>query len=73
MKIIEYIKKFFNKENKIDAPWLSYYSREDRSIKFTKKSIYEYMMDSSQEYKNNVAINYFNNKILYTDLYNRIS
>ena len=72
MKIIEYIKKFFNKENKIDAPWLSYYSREDRSIKFTKKSIYEYMMDSSQEYKNNVAINYFNNKILYTDLYNNI-
>ncbi len=72
MKIIEYIKKIFKRENKIDSPWLSYYSREDRSIKFTKKSIYEYMLDSSREYKNNVAINYFNNKITYNDLYNNI-
>ena len=72
MKIIEYIKKFLNKENKIDEPWLSYYSREDRSIKFTKKSIYEYLKSSDVINSNYIAINYFNNKITYKDMFNNI-
>ena len=36
--------KLFKKKNK--DLWLSYYSRKERRIKFTNKSIYNYMKDN---------------------------
>ena len=39
MRLIkDLITKLFKKKDE-NAPWLEYYSREDRSIKFTNKSI----------------------------------
>ena len=55
------IRNIFRKRDK-NQPWLDYYSREERSIKFTKKSIYHYMKDSVGEDKDLIALNYFNTK-----------
>lgn len=64
-----------NLKNKIDSlfktkrnePWLEYYSREDKSIEFTKKSIYNYMRDNVGDDVDYIALNYFDNRITYYD------
>ncbi len=48
-----------------EHPWLAYYSRKDRSIKFTNKSIYNYMRDNVGDDLDFYAINYFGNRITY--------
>ena len=42
--ILDLFTKLFKKKNK-DAPWLEFYSREERSIKFTNKTIYNYIQN----------------------------
>lgn len=72
MKLFRKIIDIIYQKKHSNEPWLSYYSRDERSIKFTKKSIYEFMMESSSEYKNLVAINYFDEKITYKEMFNNI-
>lgn len=70
------IKDFFTKLFKTrndNAPWLEYYSREDRSIKFTTKSIYNYMIDEVGEDKDFIALNYFENIISYNEFFDNIN
>lgn len=59
-------------KNHRDKPWLDYYSREERSIKFTTKSIYEYMIDEVGEDKDFIALNYFENRISYNEFFDNI-
>lgn len=66
------IKNIFRKRDK-NQPWLDYYSREERSIEFTKKSIYHYMKDSVGEDKDLIALNYFDNRITYFDFFKSIN
>ena len=66
-----YTKLFKNKND--NAPWLEYYSREDRSIKFTTKSIYNYMKESVGADKDFIALNYFENKISYNEMFDNIN
>lgn len=63
--------RFFKKKT-LEAPWLEYYSREERKIKFTTKSIYDYMVDSVGNDKDYIALNYFENRIPYYDLLDNI-
>lgn len=56
-----------------DCPWLDYYSREERSIKFTDKSIYEYLIEQVGEDKDFVALNYFENRITYNEFFDNIN
>ena len=35
--------KLFKKKH--EEPWLAYYSKEERKIKFTEKTIYEYLKE----------------------------
>ncbi|MBQ9011327.1 MAG: AMP-binding protein [Bacilli bacterium] len=70
-KISNFFFKLF-KEKEPDKPWLDYYSREERSIKFTKKSIYDYMVDEVGNDKDFIALNYFDNRISYNDFFNSI-
>ena len=72
MNIIKKILTFFKKRKNINEPWLDYYSREDRKIKFTKKSIYRFMHDSEVIDKNLIAFNYFDHKITYKEFFNNI-
>jgi len=70
-KISNLLFKLFKPKTK-EKPWLDYYSREDRSIKFTHKSIYDYMVSEVGNDKDFIALNYFNNRISYNDFFNQI-
>lgn len=63
--------KLFKKKND-DDPWLAYYSKEDRSIKFTDKTIYEYLKDSVGVDTDYIALNYFGTRVSYNELFLRI-
>ena len=60
------------KERHPNAPWLDYYSREERKIKFTTKSVYHFMKDEVGEDKDYIALNYFENRISYNTLFDNI-
>ena len=70
--IKDFITKLFKKRINDDI-WLEYYSREERKIKFTDKSIYNFMVDSVGDDKDFIALNYFNNKISYNELFYNIN
>ena len=72
MKLFKKIIYYFERKTHKNEPWLEYYSREDRKIKFTKKSIYEFMRDSVGNDKSYFAINYFENRLTYDDLLRNI-
>ena len=72
MKFIKrLINKIFKKKHK-NEPWLDYYSRKERKIKFTTKSIYNFMKDEVGDNKDLIALNYFGNRITYEELFNNI-
>ena len=48
-----YTKLFKNRKKK--NAWLPFYSREENSIKFTNKSIYNYLIDEVGEDKDYIA------------------
>ena len=56
----------------IDKPWLKYYSEEAISAPLPECTIYEYMKKQNQNNLNNVAINYFDKKISYMELFDNI-
>lgn len=70
--IMDLFTKLFKKKN-INAPWLDYYSREERSIKFTDKSIYKYMKDEVGEDRDFFALNYFGRRISYNEFFYNIN
>ena len=55
------------------TPWLDYYSRKERKIKFTNKSVYHFMKDEVGEDKDFIALNYFENRISYNELFDNIN
>ena len=55
------------------TPWLNYYSRKERKIKFTNKSVYHFMKDEVGEDKDFIALNYFENRISYNELFDNIN
>ena len=63
--------KLFKNKNE-NEPWLNYYSEEDKSIKFTNKTIYEYLKESVGCDKDFIALNYFNSRISYNELFDSI-
>ena len=76
MHTINFIKNLFVKvfkKKKKNAPWLDYYSRDERKIKFTDKSIYNYLVDEVGDDLDYIALNYFNNRISYTEFFDNIN
>jgi len=63
--------KVFKKKNR-NEPWLEYYSKEERKIKFTDKTIYEYLKDSVGVDRDYIALNYFGTRISYNELFLKI-
>ena len=47
------------------SEWLPFYNRQKKTLKFSKKSIYEYLVDSVGEDRDFIALNYFGNRITY--------
>lgn len=66
-------KIFKHKDKDKDKPWLEYYSREERSIKFTDKSIYNYLVESVGEDKDFIALNYFGNRFSYNEFFYNVN
>ena len=68
------LRDFFTKlfKKKHEEPWLAYYSKEERKIKFTDKTIYEYLKDSVGVDTDFIALNYFGTRISYNELFLRI-
>lgn len=60
------------KQRKNNTRWLSFYSRENNSIKFTNKSIYNYLVDEVGNDKDYIALNYFENRISYNEFFSNI-
>ena len=56
MRLIKNLLTKLFKQKKDNEPWLKFYSREERSIEFTDKSIYHYMIDEVGEDKDFIVI-----------------
>jgi len=61
MSIIEKIKKI----KKPNAPWNKYYEKVEKNIKIPDKTMYELLCESSDNYPNLCALNYFGTKITF--------
>ena len=61
------------KNRKKNEVWLDFYSRENNTIRFTNKSIYKYLIDEVGEDTDYTALNYFETKITYKELFNNIN
>ena len=56
----------------IDKPWLKYFSEESIAKEFTPMSIYQLMKSKNIGHENEVALNYFGNKISYGQMLKNI-
>ena len=72
MRLFKNIITKIRKKKNLNEPWLAYYSEEERSIKFTNKTIYEYLKDSVGQDKDFIALNYFNTRISYNEFFDKI-
>ena len=64
--------KYIKRKNLKEEPWLSYYSEKDRRIKFTTKTIYNYMRDNVGNALGYYALNYFGTRITYGEMFRTI-
>ena len=56
----------------VDRPWLINYSNEEISSTIPKRRLYTDLIESSKEFRNSVAIEYFKNKITYEEMIENI-
>lgn len=56
----------------IDKPWLKYYSEEAISAPMPECTIYEYLWRQNKDYLNRIALNYFDNRIAFRELFRNI-
>lgn len=56
----------------IDKPWLKYYTKEAINAPLPECTIYEYLWENNKVFSNNIALNYFDRKITYGELFENI-
>lgn len=56
----------------LDKPWLKYYPKEVIDLELPKQTIYEYIYTPNQGNLNRTALNYFDKKITYRELFKKI-
>ena len=56
----------------IDKPWLKFYSEEAKNSEKPYCTIYEYLYENNKNNLSNYALNYFNHKITYRELFENI-
>jgi len=69
MKLFESLKGLLTRDK---MPWLKYYPKNKRKIDIPDKSLYRYIYDCNVNRMNNIAVNYFNNLMTYSELFNEI-
>ncbi len=55
----------------IDKPWLKYYTEDDLKIEVPKCTIYQNIYEQNKNYPNDIAINYYGNKMSYAKLFSK--
>ena len=56
----------------IDKPWLKYYSEEAINAPLPECTIYEYLWENNKDHFDDIALNYFDRKITYGELFENI-
>ena len=56
----------------IDKPWLKYYSEEAINSALPECTIYEYLWQNNKDHLDDIALNYFDRKITYGELFENI-
>ena len=56
----------------IDKPWLKYYTEEAINAKLPECTICEYLWNNNKDHQSNVALNYFDRKITYGEVFSNI-
>lgn len=56
----------------IDKPWLKYYSEEAINAKLPECTIYEYLWGNNKDHLDDVALNYFDRKITFGEMFENI-
>lgn len=56
----------------IDRPWLKYYSYESRNLDLPDSSVFDYLRDNTKNFSKMIALNYFDKKTTYEDLFKHI-
>ncbi len=56
----------------IDKPWLKYYTEETINATLPECTIYEYLWENNKDYQSNIALNYFDRKITYGEVFANI-
>ena len=65
--------KLFGNSDIKKRPWVQYYTKEEKKLKITDKTIFEFLKESiPKEYYNYTALNYFDKKITYGQFFNRV-
>lgn len=56
----------------IDKPWLKYYSEKTLNTPPQECTLFEYIYKNNNSYPNDIAIEYFGNKITYKQLFENV-
>jgi len=56
----------------VDKPWLKYYSEEAINAPLPECTIYDYLWEKNKDHQRNVALNYFDRKITYGEVFANI-
>ena len=56
----------------IEKPWMKYYQEFDGDLSSTKQTLYSYLKQTSKEYGNFTALNYFGKKYTYKEMLGKI-
>ena len=56
----------------IDKPWLKYYSEEAINAPLPECTMYEYLWENNKDHLGNIALNYYDRKITYGELFENI-
>ena len=65
-------RKDFDRLSDCYKPWLRYYTEEAINASLPECTIYEYLWKSNKDYQSNVALNYFDRKITYGEVFANI-
>ena len=68
----DFIHKFFKQQSSDDQPWLNYYSKEDRKINYTDKTIYNYLVECVGDDTDFTALNYFGSRMSFGEMFDKI-
>ena len=66
------IKDVFNKM-KYKHPWDKFYKKNERDIEVPNVSLYELIKEANKDNMDSIAINYFNNKMTYREMFSNIN